>query len=341
MRDLSYLTDSYDEKIRRIKEIGAPLNFIFITDQHNNNNILVNEEKGAVPDDSNRELARDAIRSMRYILDRCPGIGYVVSGGDVGCDYYADPDRYKASVREVYDELYRLPVPVHCIVGNHDDGVGNTMTRGYDPFAHTISPEEMHALCMKNNPTPENYYYIDVEPGYRMVFMNSCDLPFFRDENGNFPYTWALQISDRQAAWFEKEALATDRKILIFSHAPLHNEGVFGTEGMPLGIKPYDDTLNAPRILHAIRQCPNVVANICGHVHYDNVVYTGRMLTITTLCSLVQEWAPGCPKREFGKHTETAFDVFSVTDKLIYITRFGAGRDREAVILPRDGSMMW
>ena len=29
MKDLSYLTDHYDEKIKRIKEIDAPLNFIF------------------------------------------------------------------------------------------------------------------------------------------------------------------------------------------------------------------------------------------------------------------------------------------------------------------------
>ena len=33
--DLRYLTDHYDEKIAQIKQIGAPLNFIFITDQHN------------------------------------------------------------------------------------------------------------------------------------------------------------------------------------------------------------------------------------------------------------------------------------------------------------------
>ena len=34
MERLRYLTDHYDEPIRRIKELGAPLNFIFVTDQH-------------------------------------------------------------------------------------------------------------------------------------------------------------------------------------------------------------------------------------------------------------------------------------------------------------------
>ena len=35
MKDLRYLTDSYEEGIRRIREINAPLNFIFMADQHN------------------------------------------------------------------------------------------------------------------------------------------------------------------------------------------------------------------------------------------------------------------------------------------------------------------
>ena len=151
-------------------------------------------------------------------------------------------------------------------------------------------------------------------------------------ENGDYRRYYTLGISERQARWFEDEVLKTDRRILIFTHAPLHNAGCIG-EGMPLGIKPYDDTVNAPRILHDIACAPNVIANIAGHVHYDNIVYTNSYLTITTLCSLVQEWAPACPKREYGTITETAFDVFSVTDNVIYMTRFGAGQDRKAHII--------
>ena len=329
-RDISYLTDFYDEKIRRIKEIGAPLNFVFITDQHNRMNSFVNEYSGIEDNDSTRELAADHIRSIQYILDRCPGIQFVISGGDVGNDYYPEPERYRDSVREVYDALYKLSVPVHNVIGNHDDGLGNAADHGWDFKTHSIYPDEMHAICMKNNPTDANYYYIDVEPGYRMVFMNSVDVPYY-DDGGNWRYQWSLAISNVQAKWFHDEALNTDRRILLFSHAPLHNAGIIG-EGMPLGNKPYDDTLNAPRILYDIACRPNVIANICGHVHFDNIVYTNSFITITTLCSLVQEWAPGCPRREYGTITETAFDVFSVTDDMIYMTRFGAGRDREAMI---------
>lgn len=82
MNDLRYLTDHYDEKIKQIKEANAPLNFVFITDEHNRlNEYAVKGEPGKF------ELAANAIHSIQYILDRCPEISFVVSGGDIGNDY--------------------------------------------------------------------------------------------------------------------------------------------------------------------------------------------------------------------------------------------------------------
>lgn len=330
MKDISYLTDGYAEKIKRVNEIGAPLNFVFITDMHNRLNEYAARESGA---DTAYELAADHIQSIQYVLDRCPAISLVVSGGDVGNGYNCDTAGYKDSVREVYEELYKLTVPVHCIIGNHDDGIGNCFDLGFDARIHHITPDEMHTLCMKNNPTGQNYYFLDVAEDYRFVFLNSSDYPRPVDENGKLSFGWRLEISDRQAKWFETEALDTSRRVIVFSHAPLHNAGVMGTEGLPDLIKPYDDTLNAPRILRAIADHPNVVANICGHVHYDNVVYNSTYVTITTLCSFMQEWCATCPPRKAGTPTETAFDVFSIKDNVICVTRFGAGRDREAEII--------
>ena len=40
MNKLSYLTDSYDAKIKRVNDIAAPFNFVFITDIHNRLNEL-------------------------------------------------------------------------------------------------------------------------------------------------------------------------------------------------------------------------------------------------------------------------------------------------------------
>ena len=38
MADIRYLTNRYDEKIKEILDFDAPLNFVFITDQHNRMN---------------------------------------------------------------------------------------------------------------------------------------------------------------------------------------------------------------------------------------------------------------------------------------------------------------
>lgn len=330
MKDLRYLTDSYDRGIKRIQAINAPLNFIYMTDQHNRMN-----EMSAAPGQA-FERAADAIDSMQYILDRCPNISMAVCGGDIGDDYHHDIEKVREYHKDVMDAFYRLSVPTHCCLGSHDDALGVAYDRGWDTRVHFIPPEELHEICMKYNPTPENYYYIDTdttEGGYRMIFMNTSEKPYYDDVSGKYPYGWRQEISDKQALWLEEEALQTDRWILLFAHAPIHNDHLVGTGEPPTYIRPYDDVLNAPRVYHAVKQCKNVIATFFGHVHYDNLYVDDDMLAITTLCSLVREAVPGSPERVFGTPTETAFDVFSIKDGMLYATRFGAGEDREALLM--------
>ena len=152
MNDLSYLTGHYDAKIKKINDFGAPLNFIFFTDPHNRLNEDWCRKAGL-----KYELAANAAYSMQYILDRCPGISFVVSGGDIGDDYYPDMNVVRAQHKEIMDALYSLSVPVHCCIGNHDDVIGNAADHGWDQREFAILPDEMHALCMKYNTTPKNY----------------------------------------------------------------------------------------------------------------------------------------------------------------------------------------
>ncbi len=315
MERLRYLTDFYDEKIARVREIDAPLNFIFITDQHN----------------MFRHSTVEAVESMQYIIDRCPNIQCVVSGGDIGNDCDPDPASFRKSMQDMMDALYSLSVPAHCCIGNHDDYIGNCIDNGWDT-RNGILPQEMHALCMKYNPTPENYYYtdLDVEGGhFRFAFLNTSDKPFLTDENGQYPLAgWRLEISNKQAEWFENEVLNTDRKILVFAHSPIRNAGMFGSEGHPDIIKPYDDLLNGNRLYYHMKKCKNVVAMIAGHVHYDNLYYDDDLPFLTTLSAYRARWSPTCPKRQIGSYIETAFDVMSIKGDVVYITRFGAGTDR-------------
>ena len=331
MKDIRYLTDHFDEKIKRINDLDAELNFVFITDQHHNlMRFATGGEEGKYEDG----LAH--VEAIRYILERCPKIQCVISGGDIGEDYNPDPDAIRATLKEITDALYSLPVPVHCIIGNHDDALGVSTSRGWDNTKYAILPDEMHKLCMRSNPTDQNYYYIDFEEqDYRFIFLNTSDKPYIIDpKTGQYPFGWRLEISNEQAIWFEKEALATDRNIIVFAHSPIHNDGYYGTENPPIGIKPYDDLLNGPRVYYHLKQAQNVVAMIYGHVHFDNMVIDDGIIGVTTLCDMYQKWAPSCPDRKLGDITETAFDVFSFKKNMMYITRFGAGCDRMTV-MPR------
>lgn len=331
MKDLRYLTTHYDEKIKKINDLKAPLNFVFITDMHHKLNKFAIE--AGLSKMTDYEDGVDHIRSIQYIIDRVPGIKFVISGGDIGCDYDPDPIKVRTAHHEIMDALYSLSVPVHCVLGNHDDAIGDAVDNGRDNTICAFTPEYLHKLCMKNNPTDKNYYYIDFEDvGYRFVFLDVNDKPYHKLPNGQYPFGWRMEFSNEQASWLEKEALDTDKNVVVVCHSPIHNSGIIGSGDAPTYIRSYDDALNAPRVYHAIKNAPNVVCILAGHVHFDNFVYDDDLPVITTLCSYVQEWCNLCPKREVGTITETAFDVVSIKDDKIYLTRFGAGEDREGKI---------
>lgn len=320
--DVRYLTDAYDEKIARINAIDASLNFIFITDAHHR-----------LGDGEREHSAIPMVESMHYIIERCPKIMCIVNGGDNGNDYDPDPQAYRLSIREYIGALYRLGVPVHNCIGNHDDRLGNCHAYGWDTRT-AILPDEMHEICMKNNPTKENYYYSDIdtdERGYRLAFLNTSDFPCYPDKTGQIPIDRG-EISTKQAEWFEQTVLPTDRKIIVFSHVPVHAEGIYGG-GIDGDFSPYDDVFNAPRVYYHAKKNQNVIAMIAGHVHYDNVHIDDFLPTITTGAGYIRVWGKGVPAREPGTPSEALFDVISIKNDWMYITRFGAGTDREVPLL--------
>ncbi len=339
MGKLSYLTESYDEKIKRIHAIGAPFNFVFITDMHNRLNELDFTYNNVPFEPAERSFAVNTVESIEYILQRCPQISYVISGGDIGNDYDPDPKAIRDSYVEIMDALHALSVPVHHCIGNHDDVTGDFRTGSYGNVNfsadYAVLPDEMHRLCMRTNPTDENYYYIDHDApdgGYRMVFLNTSDKVYTINPQTGL-YDNYVEISRRQAEWLENEALATERRVIVFSHVPVSPIGIYGAGGPPTRYTDKNELINGDYVYRILKNSPNVIAQIAGHVHADNVHMDGDLPTITTLCSLIQQ-LPGMkmPDRAVGGCTETAFDVFSVKGDRLYITRFGAGEDRTADI---------
>ncbi len=333
MRDISYLTDNYGEQIKKINELNAPLNFVFITDIHNRLSYQVREERNG-----QYELGIETIESIRYILERCPGISMVVCGGDTINDYFPTGEEIRNTLTEVMDAFYSLPVPVHYCIGNHDDGLATAAGRGKATDEFVLLPDELHEICMKNSPTKENYYYIDDEnTNFRFLFLNTNDVKYHKDDKGHYvSNNHSTAISAKQIEWLKNDALKTDRDVLVFSHVPLCNKGMFGNDFRPKYIIQYENMTNGPEAYRELKYDPNVMAIFSGHVHYDNLVYEDELLEFTTAAALVQperNFQPYFDKREYGKATETAFDVVSIKDDAAYLTRFGAGHDRVGCML--------
>ncbi len=333
MIDVSYLTKNYDKKIEHIRSLGADVNFLFITDCHSGLNRQSSQNsKYRNPEDF--ELAENAIEAMRYVAERCD-IDFALCGGDVGNDYAPTPEEVHSTISEFYERLYSLPVPVHCCVGNHDDAVGFSTDIGRCIRDFAISPEWMHELCMRNNPTSENYYFFDHErSGLRFVILNISDHSYIPDENGNYTHGWGVDFGEKQLLWLDNEALNTDKSCIILCHMPISCKGIFGCAGYPYGFKSAEDFPRGEEIQKCIKKHGNVCLWLAGHVHADNLRYGDGdlhgVVTVTTDSSFLDPQMQPFPQRIFGEETETVFDVFSIKDNYLYITRFGAGLDRQA-----------
>lgn len=291
------------------------------------------------PDDY--ESAPDAVASIQYIIDRLPELKCVVCGGDLGNDYHDDPKEAHRSIEEMMEALYELTIPVHCLIGNHDDCITAPLFEPYKSFQsyegekkppiseYILYPEDLHRICMKNNPTDKNYYYADFDD-YRFIFLNTSDFYYGFDNNGKLIYPVTVSVSREQVLWFT-ETVKTDKKVIVFSHSPIRIKGHF-----PDCTKGREDMLHGDWLWYEMQKADNVIASIAGHLHYDNIVYDGKITAIDTQSGtgvVNGQWDPASPRREFGTYTETAFDVFSVTDDVIYCTRFGVGEDRIARII--------
>ena len=117
----------------------------------------------------------------------------------------------------------------------------------------------------------------------------------------------------------------------MFSHQPIHNGPLCDENGNMTGFNPFDNVHGAPEVYYHAQYCKNVKMLIAGHTHVDAVWFDGDLPTVTTECSLTQEPA-GRHERFFGTPTETAFDVFSIKGNMVYMTRFGYGKNRELVL---------
>ncbi len=312
MGDVRYLTDYYDEKIRRIQEINAPLNFVLITDLHAAPD---RTEVGVVYASTLRQ-----IQSIRYVLDRCK-VDFLICGGDA-----ADDGDRRGSFIAVRAELEKLGLPVHCLVGNHDDVVGGRIFRCGATGASMagIDLNELHDIWMQSSPTGEDYYHFEWG-GYRFVLINTGDAAYAMDAQGRYHLGPALTISQKQLVWLEHDALCTQKPVILLSHVPLVR--VWDRGECPG--QPNSGMIHAEDAYAIVHAKGNVAAMIFGHIHRDALVDDGGIPAIGVTCARPMEDSAANAARRWGTITEAAFDVVSIKADMMYLTRFGVGENRQ------------
>ena len=303
------------EKINRIKKLNAACNILFITDQHSGYKF------------DNQKRCLDLVGRLAESLP----LDCIVSGGDLGNDYAEEKEIVCRSYLEMMARYEKMNAKVLCCIGNHDDATGVNKDRE-DMADRCFLPEELHRIMQEKseayavfdseNPYG-NYFYYDIDRAkIRVIGLNTSDIDYVRVGNRFTQNSFdVMRLSRRQLDWVEQAALNTDYRCVFFSHAPLINDGIAGVSVEPGGGR---------ELYERLTDRERVIGVFSGHVHYDNLV-AGRLPRITTLCAFSVQWGAG-PERCIGQESEFAFDVISIASDRVYLTRFGAGENREYLL---------
>lgn len=197
--------------------------------------------------------------------------------------------------------------PVLFALGNHDSNfmyANKTSTDefGFDElFGRLIKPVYNTApnVSMTNG---KHYYYLDVLSA-RIIVLNTCD--------GATPHSFG--VSSAQIDWFKKEALNTDKPIIVLSHMPLISS--FENANYTASYAQIQNALIAHK-----NNGKTVIACICGHIHTQESHTSDGILHI------------GCTENYRNENTAEIFLV-DVSKKTIKTFGFGDAKDREFTFL--------
>lgn len=301
-----------DAKITRIRELDGVIgthgiSFVFVTDIHWQNNY------------------KKAPILIQHILEKTT-VDMVICGGDILTKNNSIDDAM--AVIDAWGEKTRNLGTIN-VFGNHDNnsngGNAESLWIGYDRwYGALLRPIENKVVWSDD----KKYYYID-NPAQkvRMIFLNTG-------------YDQGSGLDTTQAAWMQQLLynLASGWKAIAFTHmffAPATvSSGVTdlsllgsGTLAMNIIDGQYDNI-----VAHGA----DFIAIVTGHVHRDySIVSSKGYPIIGTTCDAnglhASLYDPVNTVRTAGTTTEQAFDVYHIdtANRKIYVTRIGAGSDRE------------
>ena len=188
-----------------------------------------------------------------------PAPAFAVLGGDLASpdllrrDVMPAVEEWETSYRLLAEILAELPCPVHYLVGNHDHRVAfNRVLRRDAPAADA-----------------PHYYAFDHE-GHHFVALDSQE----PGQAGGF-------VDPQQLEWLGRDlARHRNRPTIVFVH---HHP-------WPLGLR-WIDTMtvrNGDELMTLLEGHPQVRWVVCGHVHLDQAVASGRLTMLTTPSTCIQ-----------------------------------------------------
>lgn len=188
------------------------------------------------PDEPNLRRLKRVLRQIAA-LDPLPDM--LIASGDL-TEHGDEP-----SYRRLAEALAESPVPVHCLMGNHD------------------ARETFRAVFTEAPGTDFLHYVVD-DPRLRCIMLDTLEPG---RHGGGF-------CADRAAWLVERLAEAPDQPTLVFLHHPPEAIGIPWMDPAPA--EPW-----ITRLTEALATAPQVVALAAGHVHRPTALgWEGMPLTI-------------------------------------------------------------
>ncbi len=294
---------------------------------------------------------------MEKLLRDC-SIPYFFTGGDIVCGSGVCPAsslerelrEYTASFRRIEDRCLK-------VLGNHDGSFSTLPIPNY--YAESLTSNELFNYYFLDQAQHKNrvfgpdstYCYADdTLHKIRFITLNThVKWTDELDEKGisKCDIFRTCGVMQEQIDWFASIALdvpSTDWTVVIASHEPLwegwtnsdvllgivnafRNHTVFETH-KSFESRPY---FNAHTRVDFTGRGGDVAIWIAGHTHADNAQYVDGILATATVNDSMHNSANSPFVHVKGTVTEQAIDIFTVDKKArkVYITRVGAGEDRE------------
>lgn len=307
---------------------------------------------------------------LEKVANAC-AIPYIFNGGDtVSGAGTCSPDLLFNQLQGYHNEFHALESRMLMVQGNHDPAYSEFAPPRY--YAQNITKAEVYEYLFRyETKYPDrvisedgSYFYVDSKHHkVRLIAMNPYDVPSDEvNEDGSAKYNKMRLVGYRQAQlqWFANEALnvpSPDWTVVLCTHANsatkilekdffCRNEDIVLTminayrSGIPYHVESHFDDIPDYNIELAgdfTGRGGEFAVWVSGHTHLDlHCVVDGTLCT-----SIVSDWNHQGRRLPFlrtgGTFLEHAFDIFTIDTQKhkLYVTRVGAGDDREYDYTPR------